>query len=48
MPLGGIVAIRPLVIHASSKSQTDAPRRVVHIEYAKSARPAEGLELAIV
>jgi ectoine hydroxylase-related dioxygenase (phytanoyl-CoA dioxygenase family) len=48
MPLGGIVAMRPLVIHASSKSQTDAPRRVVHIEYAKSARPAEGLELAIV
>ena len=48
MPIGGVVAMRPLVIHASSKSQTDAPRRVVHIEYAASARPAEGLELAIV
>jgi hypothetical protein len=48
MPLGGIVAMRPLVVHASSKSQTSAPRRVVHIEYAASANPTEGLELATV
>jgi len=45
--LGGIVAMRPLVIHASSKSRTDNPRRVLHIEYAESAAIAETLELAI-
>jgi ectoine hydroxylase-related dioxygenase (phytanoyl-CoA dioxygenase family) len=47
MPLGGIVAMSPLVIHASSKSQTDLPRRVLHIEYASSSQPADKLELAI-
>jgi ectoine hydroxylase-related dioxygenase (phytanoyl-CoA dioxygenase family) len=47
MRLGGIVAMRPLVIHASSKSRTDSPRRVLHIEYAESAAVAETLELAI-
>ncbi len=26
--------MRPLIIHASSKSQSDKPRRVLHIEYA--------------
>src|SRR5262249_27208934 len=30
MPLGGVVAMRPLVVHASSKCQTDKPRRVLH------------------
>jgi ectoine hydroxylase-related dioxygenase (phytanoyl-CoA dioxygenase family) len=29
---GGILAIRPLIIHASSKSQTESARRVLHIE----------------
>ncbi len=37
MPSGGIVVMRPLIIHASSKSQTDKPRRVLHIEFAESA-----------
>jgi Phytanoyl-CoA dioxygenase (PhyH) len=44
---GGVLAMRPLVIHSSSKSQDDRPRRVLHIEYAASIFPAEGLELAI-
>jgi ectoine hydroxylase-related dioxygenase (phytanoyl-CoA dioxygenase family) len=44
---GGILAMRPLVVHASSKSQSSAPRRVLHIEYAASSTTAEGLELAI-
>jgi ectoine hydroxylase-related dioxygenase (phytanoyl-CoA dioxygenase family) len=44
---GGIVAMRPLLIHASSKSQTDTPRRVLHIEYAASASIAKPLEFAI-
>jgi ectoine hydroxylase-related dioxygenase (phytanoyl-CoA dioxygenase family) len=43
---GGILAMRPLVVHASSKSQSNAPRRVLHIEYAASLCIAEGLELA--
>ena len=47
MPLGGVVAMRPLVIHASSKSQMELPRRVLHIEYASSLQPADNLELAI-
>ncbi len=48
MTLGGVVAMRPLVIHASSKSRTGNPRRVLHIEYAESVAIAAGLELAIV
>ena len=47
VPRGGILAMRPLVVHASSKSQSNAPRRVLHIEYSTSASIAEGLELAI-
>ena len=47
MPLGGVVAMRPLVIHASSKSRIETPRRVLHIEYSASAPIADGLELAI-
>jgi hypothetical protein len=44
---GGILAMRPLLIHASSKSRTKAARRVLHIEYA--ANPGlEGLRLAVV
>jgi ectoine hydroxylase-related dioxygenase (phytanoyl-CoA dioxygenase family) len=44
---GGVLAMRPLLIHASSKSRNDAPRRVLHIEYAASLEVASGLELAI-
>jgi ectoine hydroxylase-related dioxygenase (phytanoyl-CoA dioxygenase family) len=44
---GGVLAMRPLIIHASSKSQSQQPRRVLHIEYAASRYFAEGLELAI-
>lgn len=47
MPLGGIIAMRPLIIHSSSKSRAEKPRRVLHIEYAESKEMAEGLELAI-
>jgi len=43
---GGVLAMRPLVVHASSKSQSPVPRRVVHIEYAARTNLA-GLELAI-
>jgi ectoine hydroxylase-related dioxygenase (phytanoyl-CoA dioxygenase family) len=43
---GGVVAMRPLVVHASSKSHSDLPRRVLHIEYATSRSLGDGLHLA--
>jgi ectoine hydroxylase-related dioxygenase (phytanoyl-CoA dioxygenase family) len=47
VPPGGILLMRPLVVHASSKSQSNAPRRVLHIEYASSLALVENLELAV-
>jgi hypothetical protein len=43
---GGVLAMRPLV-HASSKSQVAAPRRVLHIEYASRTILSEDLSLAV-
>jgi hypothetical protein len=37
---GGVVAMQPLIVHASSKVLTNAPRRVIHIEYSLTD-PAE-------
>jgi ectoine hydroxylase-related dioxygenase (phytanoyl-CoA dioxygenase family) len=46
VPRGGVLAMRPLLIHSSSKSVAEIPRRVLHIEYA--ATPVlEGLRLAV-
>jgi hypothetical protein len=47
VPAGGIVAMRPLLVHASSKAECNHPRRVVHIEYAESLLMPGGQELAI-
>ena len=44
---GGILAMRPLLIHSSSKSQAEADRRVLHIEYAASSSIAAPLNLAV-
>lgn len=44
---GGVLAMRPLIVHASSKSRIEAPRRVLHIEYAASMDAGDGLELAV-
>ncbi len=44
---GGIVAMSPLIVHASSKSHSEAPRRILHIEYAASDSIAKPLQLAI-
>jgi hypothetical protein len=44
---GGIVAMRPLVVHASSKASDDQPRRVLQIEYAASVHLGAGIELAV-
>src|SRR5688500_16967440 len=44
---GGVVAMRPLTVHASSKSTDDNPRRVLHIEYAAAVNLDLGIELAV-
>ena len=44
---GGIVVMRPLLIHSSSKAQIDKPRRVIHIEYADSLQLTENIRLAV-
>ena len=46
-PSGGVVAMRPLTIHASSKSSDVQPRRVLHIEYAATINLGAGIELAV-
>ena len=46
-PAGGVVAMRPLLVHASSKAETDRQRRVLHIEYANSLDIGAGLQLAV-
>lgn len=43
---GGVVAMRPLIAHASSKSQSRQPRRVIHIEYSAVPDFGSGLRLA--
>jgi hypothetical protein len=44
---GGVLAMRPLIVHASSKAQSEIPRRVLHIEYARPGALCDGLELAM-
>jgi ectoine hydroxylase-related dioxygenase (phytanoyl-CoA dioxygenase family) len=44
---GGVVAMRPLVVHASSKAGDDEPRRALHVEYATSVHLGAGIELAV-
>ncbi len=43
---GGVLAMKPLIVHASSKSVGDAPRRVLHFEYAAAPVMGDGLEIA--
>ncbi len=45
---GGIIAMRPLIIHSSSKARSEQPRRVRHIEYADCLDLAEAVRLAVV
>ena len=44
---GAVLAMRPLLIHSSSKARTDGLRRVLHIEYADSLELAAGIRLAV-
>jgi ectoine hydroxylase-related dioxygenase (phytanoyl-CoA dioxygenase family) len=48
VPQGGVIAMRPLIIHASSKVRNAKSRRVLHIEYADSLELADGIRLAVV
>jgi ectoine hydroxylase-related dioxygenase (phytanoyl-CoA dioxygenase family) len=47
VPQGGVLVMKPLLVHASSKSQTKMPRRVLHIEYSQTTSVGAGLELAV-
>lgn len=44
---GGVVSMRPLLVHASSKVTAQTPRRVLHIEYAASLRLEHDLALDV-
>ncbi|HEY7352939.1 MAG TPA: phytanoyl-CoA dioxygenase family protein [Terriglobales bacterium] len=45
--VGGVLLMRPLLVHASSKARSDRSRRVLHIEYASQLLCGDGLELAV-
>jgi len=47
VPKAGVIAMRPLLVHASSKVQNGMARRVMHIEYAASEAIASPLRLAL-
>src|SRR6266498_1199119 len=42
VPAGGLLLMRPLSVHASSKTTGSVPRRVLHIEYAAKMDLADG------
>jgi ectoine hydroxylase-related dioxygenase (phytanoyl-CoA dioxygenase family) len=44
---GGVLAMRPLLIHSSLKARSGEPRRVLHIEYADALDLAPGIRLAV-
>ena len=39
VPAGGVLLMRPLLLHASGRSQSGAHRRILHIEYAGFSLP---------
>jgi len=43
---GGLLLMKPLLVHASSKTKNQSPRRVLHIEYSDVTSFADGLRLA--
>ena len=48
VPLGGLLLMKPLLVHASSKVLHSKRRRVLHIEYCSQATFPCGLELPVV
>ncbi len=47
VPRGGVLAMSPLLVHASSKAWHPAPRRVLHLEYASRLELVPGCCLAV-
>jgi ectoine hydroxylase-related dioxygenase (phytanoyl-CoA dioxygenase family) len=47
-PRGGVIAMRPLIIHSSSKAHSSEPRRVLQLEYADALDLGSGIRLAVV
>jgi ectoine hydroxylase-related dioxygenase (phytanoyl-CoA dioxygenase family) len=47
VPRGGVLAMRPLLVHSSSKARSGEPRRVLHLEYTDALELKPGLRLAI-
>lgn len=47
-PCGGVIAMRPLLIHSSSKARNEEPRRVLHVEFADSLDLGSGIRLKVV
>lgn len=41
VPRGGVLAMRPLILHASSPAEGPGRRRVVHLEYAAGPLPGD-------
>ncbi|HEY6330133.1 MAG TPA: phytanoyl-CoA dioxygenase family protein [Blastocatellia bacterium] len=46
VPRGGIVVMRPLLIHGSSRALVDLPRRVIHVEHAERFHLPSGHTIA--
>ena len=44
---GGVLAMKPLLIHSSSKALVESPRRVIHIEYSDEIELRPGIRLAV-
>src|SRR5262249_11011309 len=47
VPRGGVLAMRPLLIHCSSKARSMESRRVLHVEYCDSLELGDGVVLAV-
>jgi ectoine hydroxylase-related dioxygenase (phytanoyl-CoA dioxygenase family) len=41
VPAGGIMIMRPLLLHASNRTNNHARRRVIHIEFSNTALPED-------
>jgi ectoine hydroxylase-related dioxygenase (phytanoyl-CoA dioxygenase family) len=39
VPAGGVMIMKPLLLHASGRSTNEKNRRVLHIEFSKTALP---------
>jgi ectoine hydroxylase-related dioxygenase (phytanoyl-CoA dioxygenase family) len=44
---GSVLAMRPLLVHASSKAQNGQARRVLHIEFSPTTSFGAGIDLAV-